>query len=157
MFLGWSQIFNTKNYPDLYHSQGIWNLPHKFHLYLIYNIYNYICWLLDFEPCCIEDASQEILSIQNVLMKNYQLFFPHLSLCNLSRAAVLQHHTSDENPQFFFKFVFVKIIFSLTRTDTWRTNDWDSQSDATFAFQQKLLRTTATTAKKFGVALTHFD
>ena len=23
------------NYPDLHHSQGVWNLPHKFHLYLI--------------------------------------------------------------------------------------------------------------------------
>ena len=23
------------NYPDSHHSQGVWNLPHKFHLYLI--------------------------------------------------------------------------------------------------------------------------
>ena len=26
------------NYPDWHHLQGVWNLPHKFHLYLI------ICW-----------------------------------------------------------------------------------------------------------------
>ena len=27
-------VFASKN-PDLHHSQGVWNLPHKFHLYLI--------------------------------------------------------------------------------------------------------------------------
>ena len=26
------------NYPDSPHSQGVWNLPHKFHLYLINNV-----------------------------------------------------------------------------------------------------------------------
>ena len=25
----------VNNYPDAHHSQGVWNLPHKFHLYLI--------------------------------------------------------------------------------------------------------------------------
>ena len=24
-------------YPDSHHSQGVWNLPHKFHLYLIFS------------------------------------------------------------------------------------------------------------------------
>ena len=29
-------FFNTKkSYPDLHHLQGVWNLPNKFHLYLI--------------------------------------------------------------------------------------------------------------------------
>ena len=27
--------FWLNNYLDSYHSQGVWNLPHKFHLYLI--------------------------------------------------------------------------------------------------------------------------
>ena len=28
-------IFWLNNHPDSHHSQGVWNLPHKFHLYLI--------------------------------------------------------------------------------------------------------------------------
>ena len=29
------------NYPDLHHLQGIWNLPHKFHLYLVHKMLFY--------------------------------------------------------------------------------------------------------------------
>ena len=35
-----------KNYPDLDHSLGVWNLPHKFHLYLIYWLFNVTEWVL---------------------------------------------------------------------------------------------------------------
>ena len=37
-------LFDTKvhfwlnSYLDLHHLQGVWNLPHKFHLYLIYSL-----------------------------------------------------------------------------------------------------------------------
>ena len=36
------------NFPDSPHSQGVWNLPHKFHLYLIYkllHLHSFICHL----------------------------------------------------------------------------------------------------------------
>ena len=41
------KLLTENNYPDLHHSQGVWNLPHKFHLYLILIFY---FSLLRFEP-----------------------------------------------------------------------------------------------------------
>ena len=32
----WPQLLNTKNNPDSHHLLGVWNLPHKYHLYLIF-------------------------------------------------------------------------------------------------------------------------
>ena len=52
-FLQKQQIYDFlagKNYPDSPHLQGVWNLPHKFHLYL-FNLkcFIYFLSLLDFQ------------------------------------------------------------------------------------------------------------
>ena len=36
----WAEIWPVKNYSNSPHSQGVWNLPHKFHLYLILVLHN---------------------------------------------------------------------------------------------------------------------
>ena len=72
MFLGWSQIFNSKiAIKTRTICRGVWNLPHKFHLYLIY-----ICQLKINRICFrhFESRHFQVLTIKCQVLGFFNLF-----------------------------------------------------------------------------------